>query len=105
MNFKNKKMHSLTFGTFGFVKRQNKKAQGLSLSTVVIAALVLIVLIVLTLVFAGKLGSWNKTVDSCPPESTEEASCAIGTLPVKILSKSDGSTVYCCPKTSTTSTT
>lgn len=39
-----------------------KKAQGISLHTIVIAALALIVLVVLVLVFSGKIGESSKGV-------------------------------------------
>lgn len=42
---------------------KNKKAQGLSLQTIVIAALALIILIVLTLIFTGKLGQSGSQID------------------------------------------
>lgn len=102
MNFYNKKMRSLTFGTVFCDNKSQKKAQGLSLSTVVIAALVLIVLIVLVIIFAGKLGNWNKTVESCPAGSVEDKgskdACPGITLPTKIIYAEDGTTMYCCPK-------
>ena len=38
----------------------NKKAQGLSLNTIIVAAIVLIVLIVLWAIFTGKMGSFSQ---------------------------------------------
>ena len=40
-----------------------KKGQGLSMTTIVIAALALLVLVVLTLIFTGRLNLWNKGMD------------------------------------------
>ncbi len=40
-----------------------KKAQGLSMTTIVIAALALLVLVVLTLIFTGRLGGFARGVD------------------------------------------
>ncbi len=42
-----------------------KNGQGLTLNTIVIAALVVIVLIVLILIFTGNMGPFSKTVSSC----------------------------------------
>jgi len=40
----------------------NRKAQGMSLNVIIIAALALIVLVVLTAIFIGRLGSFEDTV-------------------------------------------
>ena len=40
----------------------NKKAQGMSLNVIIIAALALIVLVVLATIFMGRLGSFDKQV-------------------------------------------
>jgi hypothetical protein len=40
-----------------------KKAQGLSMTTIVIAALALLVLVVLVLIFTGRLNLWGQGVD------------------------------------------
>jgi hypothetical protein len=42
----------------------NKKAQGLSISTIVIAALAILVLVVLAVIFTGKAGLFSKTVST-----------------------------------------
>jgi len=42
-----------------------KKAQGLSLRTIIIAVIVLIVLVVLIVIFGSKIGSWTGSVKSC----------------------------------------
>jgi len=39
---------------------KNKKAQGISLETIIVAAIVLIVLVVLVMVFTGQMGWFNK---------------------------------------------
>ena len=57
----------------------NKKAQGLSLNTVVIAAIVLIVLVVLIGIFTGSLGQFVKdflgiSQKSCP-DANQKAEC------------------------------
>ena len=40
-----------------------KKAQGLSMTTIVIAALALLVLVVLVLIFTGRLNLWGQGMD------------------------------------------
>lgn len=42
-----------------------KKAQGLSLNTIIIAALVIMVLVILALVFTGQMGSFGTSTKSC----------------------------------------
>jgi hypothetical protein len=47
----------------------NKKAQGLTLNTIIVAALVLIVLVVLILVFTGQMQEWLRKLrgeNDCP---------------------------------------
>jgi hypothetical protein len=47
----------------------NKKAQGLTLNTIVVAALVLIVLVVLILIFTGQMQQWLESLQgksTCP---------------------------------------
>jgi uncharacterized membrane protein YqiK len=82
-----------------------KKAQGISLTTVVIAAVALIVLVVLILIFSGRLSLVQRGVAECP-EFTEgkvenqlgpSGMCLNGKLPVKVVEKG-GVVTYCCPK-------
>lgn len=42
-----------------------KKAEGLSLTTIVIAALALLVLIILSVIFVGRIGRWNEQSLEC----------------------------------------
>jgi len=42
-----------------------KKAQGISLNVVVIAALALLVLVILSVVFIGRMGFWGDDVNDC----------------------------------------
>ncbi len=68
-----------------------KKAQGLSLNTIIIAALVIMVLVILALVFTGQMGDFSKDTDSCTAkggqcredclEETEESSLFGGSCP------------------------
>lgn len=43
----------------------NKKAQGLSLNVIIIAALALIVLVVLVFIFSGRLKIFGQSVENC----------------------------------------
>ena len=48
------------------VSRQgSKKAQGLSLHVIIIAALALVVLVVLIMIFTGRMGSFTTNLNSC----------------------------------------
>jgi hypothetical protein len=42
-----------------------KKAQGMSMTTIVIAAIALLVLVVLIMIFTGRIGGFTKGLDSC----------------------------------------
>ena len=42
-----------------------KKAQGLSLTTIVIAALAILVLVVLAVIFTGRIGKFTQEAESC----------------------------------------
>jgi len=44
----------------------HKKAQGLSVNTIIIAAIALIVLVVLIAVFTGRFGIFSKSLNECP---------------------------------------
>ena len=59
----------------------NKKAQGLSLNTIIIAALVIMVLIILGLVFMGRMGSFGQKQESCQAKGgTCRTECAEGQM-------------------------
>ena len=58
--------------------RHNKKAQGLSINTIIIAALALIVLIVVAAIFTGKFKSFSQTLEGC---STRQGKCKPGCSP------------------------
>ena len=42
-----------------------KKAQGISMNVIIIAALALLVLVVLSVVFIGKTGKWGTDIGKC----------------------------------------
>jgi len=49
-------------------RRYHKKAQGLSLNTIIIAAIGLAVLVILFAVFTGRIGGFNKGLDTAQNE-------------------------------------
>ena len=52
-----------------------KKAQGLSLQTIIIAAVVLIVLIVSWSIFTGRISQTSKELSSCRGRCVKEGTC------------------------------
>ena len=42
-----------------------KKAQGISLNVIIVAAIALLVLVILTLIFTGKMAEWISGVGDC----------------------------------------
>ena len=45
--------------------KTNNKSQGLSINTIIVAAIALVVLVVMVAIFTGKIGNVNKNIDSC----------------------------------------
>lgn len=92
----------------------NKKAQGLSMNTIIIAAIALIVLVVIVAIFTGRLGLFSKGVNEmttcqqiCDARGYEGRSISVGpddSNPdensfVKILGGRDAEGNQCwCPK-------
>ena len=56
----------------------NTKAQGLSLQTIIIAALVLIILIVLVAVFGSRMGLFGNKYDATTDQATSNVCAAQG---------------------------
>jgi len=79
-----------------------KKAQGLPLNTIIIAALVLIVLVVLTLIFTGRINMFGKGLDYCEGDCVQTATCTDGTTlgyykqPCKDVHGYNAEDKYCC---------
>ncbi|MBI2145706.1 hypothetical protein HYU18_05320 [Candidatus Woesearchaeota archaeon] len=70
----------------------NKKAQGLSLSTVIIAIIVLVVLVVLVMIFTGYFGKiFTPSVSSCAQQG---GSCVATTADCTTSFGETGKTVY-----------
>ena len=42
-----------------------KKAQGLSVDTIIIAAIALLVLVILSVIFIGRIGTFGQSADRC----------------------------------------
>jgi competence protein ComGC len=64
-----------------------KKAQGLSLNTIIIAALVIMVLVILILVFTDRMGNFSSQAESCQAKGgacrekcNDDEMKAVGTL-------------------------
>lgn len=57
------------------MKLKNKKTQGLSLNTIIIAALVLVVLIVLWAIFTGRMGKFSSGLNECRGKCMPESQC------------------------------
>ena len=58
---------------------KDKRAQGLSLSTIVIAAIALIVLIVLIAIFTGRLSLFGKNYDQTAETTANKVCNSVGT--------------------------
>ena len=75
----------------------NKKAQGLSLNTIIIAALVIMVLIILGLVFMGRMGTFGQKQDSCIGKGgTCRTECAEGEMQSLLGGDCPEDDEYCC---------
>ena len=92
---------SKSFDQFGNLRFQ-KKAQGLSLSTIVIAAIVLIVLVILIVIFTGRMSGFVDNIEDC--ETKGGTSNPTGKLDnhacYKI--KTESTNKYCCIPIKTT---
>jgi hypothetical protein len=69
-------------------KVKMKKAQGMSVNTIIIAIIVLIVLVVLVLIFGGYIKGWTGSVATC---SGQGGTCVDGSPGLTICQSDDGS--------------
>lgn len=83
----------------------SKKAQGLSLNTIIIAIIVLIVLVVVVMIFTGYFSKiFTPSVKSCTAQAGECAEqCNTGQLGNEVVSgecpkRTDGTSLRCCSK-------
>ena len=94
-----------------------KKAQGMSINTIIIAIIVLVVLIILVLILSGYFKGWTSSVATCEAQGGK---CIPGTPVVTVCASADGrmtakplsghcdkspagGTQICCPPGTTTS--
>ncbi|MBW3012529.1 hypothetical protein KY311_05050 [Candidatus Woesearchaeota archaeon] len=74
----------------------NKKAQGLSVSTIVIAALAVLVLVVLAVIFAGRIGVFTKEVTvSCAAQGGICKATCDQTTEVQVFRTPDNAEITC----------
>ncbi|MFC1723428.1 hypothetical protein ACFL0V_04785 [Nanoarchaeota archaeon] len=50
-----------------------KKAQGLSMNVIIIAAIALLVLVILAVIFIGRMGTTTKNIDKCPGSCEDDS--------------------------------
>lgn len=81
-----------------------KKSQGLSLTTIIIAALVLIVLVLLILIFTGRINMFRSEVETCDGLCQNNPNCGDGSIGYyQFPCREDTSQTYntdekyCCP--------
>ena len=86
-------MPDISYTSLILLKEVNimKKAQGLPLNTIVIAALVLLVLVILALILTGKLGTFAQRTNEC---ATNGGSCTTA-----ICDANKQLSSFTCPKT------
>ncbi len=84
-----------------------KKAQGISMNVIIIAAIALLVLVVLSIIFLGRMGSWSQNVADCEtkggvcaPQGTScgEAGTSVEGYPVPYPGWKCGEGESCCVK-------
>ncbi len=73
-----------------------KKAQGLSLNIIILAAIALLVLIILAVIFSGRMGKFSSGIEDCgakggTPSTTASACGDFAPIPMK-----DSTYKYCC---------
>ncbi len=88
-----------------FNKKFNKKGQGLSLNTIVIAALVVLVLVILSVVFMGGMAEFSWFVGNCEKKggTCMDSSCTSGNTEIPGKCFYDGEVdkyQKCCQKVS-----
>ncbi len=73
-----------------------KKAQGLSMTTIIVAAICLIVLVVLIVIFTGNIDKWGGNVQRCKTKGGEcEDKCGTGKVEIPN-TRCSGNTPACC---------
>ncbi len=73
---------------------RNKKAQGISINAIILAAIALIVLVVLVAIFTGRLGGFITDVKGGTGDSTQTCSAQSATFePVDVCNSKKGITI------------
>jgi len=77
---------------------KSKRGQGLPMNTIVIAAIVLVVMVVLILIFTGRMGGFTQDIQQCTAKGGEcvgTTECTQGNV---IEGKCDKTDEICCVK-------
>ena len=79
----------------------NKKAQGISMNVIIIAAIALLVLVILSVIFIGRMGSFGRITGDCTTQGGRclASPCNVQTPPMASnsgLNCEEESTPYCC---------
>ena len=76
---------------------KSKKGQGLPMNTIVIAAIVLVVMVVLILIFTGRMGGFTQDIQQCTAKGGEcvTTGCTQGNI---IEGKCSEAGEVCCVK-------
>ncbi len=83
-----------------------KKGQGMSVNVIIIAALALLVLVILAVVFLGRMNIFGTQTNSCTSQGGKcfgEGSCGEGYTPLSNLKCTNAGEV-CCTQTGTVQT-
>ncbi len=75
-----------------------KKAQGISMNVIIIAAIALLVLVILSVIFIGRMGGWGEKVGGCATQGGtcyDGSTCPTGTTPFS--AKCEDNQVCCLP--------
>ncbi|MBD3163799.1 hypothetical protein GF323_01240 [Candidatus Woesearchaeota archaeon] len=83
---------------------KSKQAQGISINTIIIAAVALIVLVILIAVFTGRMGIWGQQLDDagegtgCEPTGTWKVECGAGEEEIfgNFKDSKDNPGMHCC---------
>jgi len=85
---------------------KKKKAQGISINTIIIAAIAIVVLIVLVLIFTGQIDLFAKQVTACTGTCVESAADCTGPYEKIVISAKgacpDEANPVCCITVKTT---
>jgi hypothetical protein len=77
------------------VRLMNKKAQGISLNVIIIAAIALLVLVILSVIFMGRMGTFTDKSKDCASATGGNGQCLSaceGDHPTEV-------SIYTCPTT------